>query len=184
MNAQTHMFAKETLIDPFAHYRAMHEMGTAIQHLPEMNTYVVYSYDLCSEATGRTEEFSNDFTSVMGSTDPEIEAILAEGYDSPGTLLTVDAPIHTRNRKLVNLAFSMPRVNALEDGIRDKVNRLIDGFIDKGECDFVEAFSVGWGSGPQWSGLGDGEIAYSRASIECFLRNSIRTRPAVGFSTR
>lgn len=142
MNAQTHMFAKETLMDPFAHYRAMHESGTAIQHLPEMNTYVVYSYDLCAEATGRTQEFSNDFTSLMGSTDPEIEAILAEGYDSPGTLLTVDAPIHTRNRKLVNLAFSAPRVNAIEQDMRSKSIQLIESMADKGSCEFVEAFAI------------------------------------------
>lgn len=142
MNAQTHMFAKETLIDPFAHYRAMHESGTAIQHLPEMNTYVVYSYDLCSEATGRPEVFSNDFSSLMGSVDPEIEAILAEGYDSPGTLLTVDAPIHTRNRKLVNMAFSAPRVNAIEQDMRAKSIELIESFADKGECEFVEAFAI------------------------------------------
>ncbi|NBW75621.1 MAG: cytochrome P450 [Sphingomonadaceae bacterium] len=142
MNAQTHMFAKETLMDPFAHYRAMHESGTAIQHLPEMNTYVVYSYDLCAEATGRTQEFSNDFTSLMGSTDPEIEAILAEGYDSPGTLLTVDAPIHTRNRKLVNLAFSAPRVNAIEQDMRSKSIQLIESMADKGSCEFVDAFAI------------------------------------------
>lgn len=142
MNAQTHMFAKETLMDPFAHYRAMHESGTAIQHLPEMNTYVVYSYDLCAEATGRTQEFSNDFTSLMGSTDPEIEAILAEGYDSPGTLLTVDAPIHTRNRKLVNLAFSAPRVNAIEQDMRSKSIQLIESMADMGSCEFVEAFAI------------------------------------------
>lgn len=142
MNAQTHMFAKETLIDPFAHYRAMHESGTAIQHLPEMNTYVVYSYDLCSEATGRPEVFSNDFTSRMGASDPEIDAILAEGFDSPGTLLTVDAPIHTRNRKLVNLAFSAPRVNAIEQDMRTKSIELIESFADKGECEFVEAFAI------------------------------------------
>jgi cytochrome P450 len=142
MNAQTHMFARETLIDPFAHYRAMHESGTAIQHLPEMNTYVVYSYDLCSEATGRPEDFSNDFASLMGSVDPEIEAILAEGWDSPGTLLTVDHPVHTRNRKLVNLAFSAPRVNAIEQDMRAKSIELIESFADRGECEFVEAFAI------------------------------------------
>lgn len=142
MNAQTHMFAKETLVDPFAHYRAMHESGIAIQHLPDMNTYVVYGYDLCAEATGRPEIFSNDFSVLMGSTDPEIEAILAEGWDSPGTLLTVDAPIHTRNRKLVNLAFSAPRVNAIEQDMRAKSIELIESFADKGECEFVEAFAI------------------------------------------
>ncbi|WP_296678875.1 cytochrome P450 [Novosphingobium sp.] len=142
MNEQTHMFAKETLMNPFAHYSAMHEGGVAIQHLPEMNTYVVYSYELCSEATGRVDVFSNDFSSLMGTTDPEIDAILAEGWDNPSTLLTVDAPIHTRNRKLVNLAFSAPRVNAIEQDMRAKSIELIESLADAGECEFVEAFAI------------------------------------------
>jgi cytochrome P450 len=79
---------------------------------------------------------------MMGAADPEIEAILAEGYDSPGTLLTVDHPIHTRNRKLVNLAFSAPRVNAIEQDMRAKSIELIEAMADKDECDFVEAFAI------------------------------------------
>jgi cytochrome P450 len=142
MNEQTHPFAKETLIDPFEFYRTMHEAGVTIQHLPEMNAYVVYSYDLCSEATGRTEEFSNNFAGRMGAVDPEIEAILAEGWDNPATLLTADHPVHTRNRKLVNLAFSAPRVNAIEADMRAKSIELIDAMVDRGACDFVEAFAI------------------------------------------
>jgi cytochrome P450 len=142
MNDQTHLFAKETLIDPFAHYAAMHAAGITIQHLPEMNTFVVYSYDLCSEATGRTEEFSNDFGGAMGAADPEIEAILAEGWDNPPTLLTADHPVHTRNRKLVNLAFSAPRVNAIEADMRAKSIELIEAFADQGQCEFVDAFAI------------------------------------------
>lgn len=142
MNAQAQMFDKETLINPFAHYRAMHEGNVAMQHLPDMNTFVVYNYELCSEATGRPDVFSNDFGSLMGSTDPEIEAILAEGWDNPGTLLTVDAPIHTRNRKLVNLAFSAPRVKAIEHDMRAKSIELIESFASNEKCEFVEAFAI------------------------------------------
>ena len=142
MTEHASLFAPQTLIDPFDHYARAHADRTAIALLPEMNIHVVYSYDLCSEATGRIDDFSNDFGSVMGSTDPEIEAILAEGWDNPPTLLTADAPVHTRNRKLVNLAFSAPRVNAIEQDMRVKSVDLIEAFADSGSCEFVKAFAV------------------------------------------
>lgn len=107
---------------------------------------MVLSYDLCSEAAGRTEEFSNDFTAAIAGAmaeDPDVKAVLERGWPQINTLLTADPPVHTRFRKLVNLAFSMPRVNALEESIRKKVDDLIDTFIDKGSCDFVEDFAVG-----------------------------------------
>jgi cytochrome P450 len=140
---QGNVFAPETLIDPFDHYRAMHEAGVAIELLEGMNTYVVYSYDLCSEATTKPEIFSNDFTALMGrEADEDIQAILAEGWPDLPTLLTADHPVHTRNRKLVNLAFSAPRVNAIEADMRQKSIDLIEAFADRGECEFVEEFGV------------------------------------------
>jgi cytochrome P450 len=142
MNKPASLFSPETLVDPFEHYREAHAAGTRIAFLPEMNVHVVYSYDLCSEATGRPEDFSNDFGALMGKADPEIDAILAEGWDNPATLLTADAPIHTRNRKLVNLAFSAPRVNAIEDDMRAKSIELIEAMADQGQCEFVQAFAV------------------------------------------
>ncbi|MEP0189267.1 MAG: cytochrome P450 [Erythrobacter sp.] len=140
---QTNMFAQETLVDPFVHYAQMHAAGVEIDFIAEMNTFVVYSYELCSEATGKPEIFSNDFTALMGrEEDEEINAILAEGWPDEATLLTADHPVHTRNRKLVNLAFSAPRVNAIEATMRDKSIRLIESFADNGECEFVEDFAI------------------------------------------
>jgi cytochrome P450 len=137
------VFAPETLVDPFDYYRAVHDAGITIEHLPEMNTYVVYSYELCNEANAKPDVFSNDFSKMMGREgDEEIKAILAEGWDDVPTLLTADAPVHTRNRKLVNLAFSAPRVNAIEADMREKSVELIEAFADKGECEFVEEFAV------------------------------------------
>ena len=136
------LFAPETLVDPFDYYRQIHEAGITIDHLPEMNTFIVYSYDLCSEATGKPDIFSNDFTALMGADDDEIREILAEGWDNPPTLLTADAPVHTRNRKLVNLAFSAPRVNAIEEDMRAKSIQLIEAMTQKGKGDFVQDFAI------------------------------------------
>lgn len=62
-------FAPEVLTDPFDYYRAAFDEGVAMRHFPEMNTHVVFDYALCSEATGRPEDFSNDFGGLMGAED-------------------------------------------------------------------------------------------------------------------
>ncbi|MEO0462463.1 MAG: cytochrome P450 [Pseudomonadota bacterium] len=139
----TSVFAPDTLLEPYEYYRAMHDAGIDIEHLPEMNTFVVFDYDLCAEATGKPEIFSNDFTALMGRTaDPEIDAILAEGWPDEATLLTADHPVHTRNRKLVNLAFSMKRVNAIEETMRAKAIALIEAMEQKQQAEFVEEFAI------------------------------------------
>ncbi|MBV7265697.1 cytochrome P450 [Erythrobacter ani] len=136
------VFAPETLVDPFDYYRAIHDAGIEVEHVPEMNTFVVYSYDLCNEANAKPEVFSNDFTVLMGAEDEEIQEILKDGWANPPTLLTADHPVHTRNRQLVNLAFSAPRVNAIEAGMRAKSIELIEAMAEDGECEFVEAFAI------------------------------------------
>lgn len=136
------MFAPETLIDPFDYYRQVHEAGVKLEYVAEANAWVVYSYDLVSEVNAKPEIYSNDFASLMGAADEEIDAILAEGWDNPPTLLTADHPIHTRNRKLVNLAFSAPRVNAIEADMRAKSIELIETMVQKSGGDFVEDFAI------------------------------------------
>jgi cytochrome P450 len=139
---QRNFFEPETLTNPFEFYKEAHAADMAIQYIEAQNTYIVYDYNLVSEATGRVDEFSNDFSSLMGDTDPEIDKILEGGWPNEQTLLTVDPPIHTRFRKLVNLAFSMPRVNAIEDDMRKKAISLIDGLSQKNTCEFVDEFAV------------------------------------------
>ncbi len=134
----------EIMQDPFPFYQWALANAPVLE-MPGTAIKVVMSYAMCSEAAGRVEEFSNAFSTTLSGAmaeDTEVAGILAEGWPQMDTLLTADPPVHTRYRKLVNLAFSMPRVNALEAGIRDKVNGLIDGFIDKGECEFVNEYSV------------------------------------------
>lgn len=140
---QSNMFAQETLINPFEHYRAIHEAGIDIEQVQGMGAFVVYSYDLCNEAASKPEVYSNNFTALMaGEQDEEINAILAEGWPDEATLLTADHPVHTRNRKLVNLAFSAPRVNAIESVMRDKSVALIEAMAKQGSGDFVKDFAI------------------------------------------
>ena len=59
-------------------------------------------------------------------------------FEQGGNLmLTMDAPEHTRYRKLVNRGFTPRQMRMLEPHIRELTNKILDEVIERGECDFV-----------------------------------------------
>ncbi|WP_426166968.1 cytochrome P450 [Sandarakinorhabdus sp. DWP1-3-1] len=141
---RTSLFEPQVLENPFPYYQAA-IAERPVMVLPGTNITLVSSYDLLAEATGRIDEFSNDFSALLAgqrAADPDVTAELDKGWPQRNTLLTADPPVHTRFRKLVNLAFSMKRVDAIEADIRAIVNRLVDAFPADGRIDFVRDFAV------------------------------------------
>jgi cytochrome P450 len=61
--------------------------------------------------------------------------------------LQVDPPDHVKYRRLLDPLFSPKNMATLEPAARALVNELIDGFIDRGECDFHEEFATPLPSG-------------------------------------
>lgn len=59
----------------------------------------------------------------------------------PMTILT-DPPHHTVQRRLISGPFAPARVQDRAGMITAVVDRLIDGFVDDGECDFASAFAT------------------------------------------
>ena len=55
--------------------------------------------------------------------------------------VTVDPPLQRTFKRLINRYFTPAAVAPWEDATRALVTRLIDGFIERGECDFMEAFA-------------------------------------------
>jgi cytochrome P450 len=140
----TSLFAPEVLEDPFAYYQAA-IADRPVMQVPGTNITLVTGYDLLAEATGRVEDFSSDFSALLAgqrSADPDVTAELEKGWPQRNTLLTADPPVHTRFRKLVNLAFSMKRVDAIEADIRAIVERLVAAFPADGHIDFVKDFAI------------------------------------------
>lgn len=95
-----------------------------------------------------------DFSNVVRLIDnrpqkapPEAAAILATGYERPGTLNFSDPPRHARYRRLVDKAFTAGRVRELTPYIDDVVRGLIDAMVAAGcdgpeGIDYVRAFAV------------------------------------------
>ena len=62
--------------------------------------------------------------------------------DVPLSLIGVDDPEHTRQRRLINRGFTPRRVGELAPHIRELSNELIDQIAHRGEIDFVEEMAI------------------------------------------
>lgn len=61
---------------------------------------------------------------------------------APMSIISMDDPEHTRQRRLINKGFTPRMVNQLADHIRELSNQIIDDVAERGECDFVEDFAI------------------------------------------
>lgn len=134
-----------TQSDPFAMYEAI-QNAPGIYRMPETGFYVVSRYADLRAVLTDPATFSNkvDRASLQG---PENAAKLrdymeARGWPHIATLQRTDAPDHGRYRKLVDRVFTVGRVRAMTPHIEETAHRLIDGFADKGECEFISAYAM------------------------------------------
>lgn len=106
--------------------------------------FVVTKLSTIEQVARRTEDFSNNFVHLFaaGNMHPEVAEILAKEMMPINLLLVSDDPAHKRYRALVNAVFATGRIAHLTSVIERLVDELIDGFIERGRCDFVNEFAV------------------------------------------
>ncbi len=61
---------------------------------------------------------------------------------APMSIIAMDDPEHTRQRRLINRGFTPAKVRTLTDHIRELSNEIIDQVAHRGELDFVEDFAI------------------------------------------
>ncbi len=61
---------------------------------------------------------------------------------APMSLISMDDPEHTQQRRLINKGFTPAQVRRLAPHIRDITNDIIDEIQSRGEIDFVEDFGI------------------------------------------
>jgi len=124
--------------DPYPFYRRLREQAPVMWD-PFMHTWVVTRYEDVMTVLHR---FSADRT-------PDPRKMEALGLPSLGPvadvmarqMLFLDAPAHTRLRKLCSSAFTPRRVEAMEEEIRDIAGRLIADCAARGEMDVIADFA-------------------------------------------
>ena len=124
--------------DPYPFYRQLRERAP-VHWDPFMHTWVVTRYE---DVLTVLQRFSADRT-------PDPDAMKKLGLPSLGPvaevmarqMLFLDAPDHTRLRKLCSSAFTPRRVEAMEEQIVDIAGRLIDDVVASGKMDVIADFA-------------------------------------------
>jgi len=67
---------------------------------------------------------------------------MALGTERPMIPQQIDPPDQTRYRRILDPRFSRRRMAEIEPQVRASARRLIDAFVERGECDFPREFAV------------------------------------------
>ncbi|MEO8450479.1 MAG: cytochrome P450 [Gemmatimonadota bacterium] len=135
-------FSEAYLDDPYAYFER-YGAEAPVFYDPELDHWVVSRYDDIKKILKDSETFSNRTTlDPVHPFSPEVIRILHEGgYKARPTMVGVDAPLHTRGRKFMNLAFTPRRVSELEPKIRGLVNERLGRLAPAGRMDLVESLT-------------------------------------------
>ncbi|MET0887800.1 MAG: cytochrome P450 [Mycetocola sp.] len=130
----------EALRRPSEIYRAELE-DAPVAWVPGFDSYMVFGLQEITEVLQHPEIFSSSITRGraamkieddvrgMASREPDMQDLVAEGYGrNPDVRAgsTADPPRHAAQRRLVQTAFSAPRVRAYEPLVRDVVSEVLD----------------------------------------------------------
>jgi cytochrome P450 len=104
----------------------------------------IMSVDMPSGGKGVVLSRKEDIMTTLR--DPEVFSSNMDAVDlknkRPMIPLQIDPPDHKKFRKLLDPIFAPRKMAAMDDEVSALANHLIDGFIDRGEVDFAEEFSI------------------------------------------
>jgi cytochrome P450 len=122
---------------PYPHYEAFLE--APVYQLPT-GEFVVSRHDDVFHVTRHPEIFSSHISVFEDGWSRTATLEDHANREYPWGIVSSDAPEHTWKRKLAFEMFKPGRLRGRESVIEGFVDELIDGFIDRGECAFVEEF--------------------------------------------
>ena len=117
--------------DPYAVYRELRSACPVTKSEAWDGFWVVSSYEHVSQVA----HDDATFCSGQGVSYPHA------GNARPLIPIEVDPPEFLGYRRLLNPLFSHSAVEAMEDDVREITNDLIDAFIGRGHCDFMQEFA-------------------------------------------
>jgi len=89
-----------------------------------------------------TRSFSSRYTNKFKPMEsPVLQAAFPDGHPGLRAMTLSDPPVHTRIRRLANVALTPKAVAATEPGMRRRCNQLIDAIVADGEADLMGQFS-------------------------------------------
>jgi cytochrome P450 len=129
------------LADPYPSFAAYREQQPVF-YSPTLDYWVLARYSDVRAAFRDTSQYSasNALSPVQPRT-PRAAEIMAAGFGSVPTLTNTDPPIHTRARRIANIAFTPRMVAGMEPFIRELAVRLIEERLQGGHANIVRALT-------------------------------------------
>ncbi|MBV9325836.1 MAG: cytochrome P450 [Chloroflexi bacterium] len=134
-------FEATFLADPYPFFAA-YRQRQPVFHSPALDYWVLARYADVRAAFRDTSLYSaaNALSPIQPRT-PRAAGIMAEGFGSVPTLTNTDPPVHTRARRIANVAFTPRMVAAMEPFIREMAIHLIEDRLQGGQADIVRALT-------------------------------------------
>jgi cytochrome P450 len=135
-------FGADFLADPYPVF-ASYRHNAPVFYSADLDYWVLARYvDVRNAFRDTTRYSAANALSPIQPRSPAAAAILRDGYRSVPTLTNTDPPVHTRARRIANLAFTPKMVAQMETFIRDLAVRLIDERVrGDDEIDIVRALT-------------------------------------------
>ena len=124
---------------PYAYYAALREHAP-VHRLPS-GDFLVSRWEDVVHVDRHPELFSNFIGPLNPGFDQAYGVVHGEGALTPWPLPFTDPPEHRLKRQLLLPMVSRDRLREYEPMIREIADRLIDGFVDDGHCEFKAAFA-------------------------------------------
>lgn len=129
------------MTDPDAVLTRARDEGT-IFFSPILGAWVVTRYDHVVSVLRDPELFcSKEILSITELLSPEVLEFFGDQIPMEGTLIGVDAPDHTRLRRVMESSFTASSVASHEAMIRYACEELVDGFASGSSADLLRQFS-------------------------------------------
>jgi cytochrome P450 len=133
------------LQNPFPFYKRMRE-NDPVHYDKVLNAWLVSRYADVRTVLLDSETFSMErgwqTNYAHGFIEEFVEILKRDGGGFFPDVIMTDPPRHTRVRKLMEQAFTAPRVKSLEAGITERVVRFIDKLPDAGEIDGINDLAL------------------------------------------
>lgn len=144
VSTQRVTFGGETLQDPYAMYARMHESGPL--HLLDVDgkwaAWAIFSHAECSSVAKDPRLSAKRAQQMLGPLPPSSRAEFSELARMLNLwLIFMDAPEHTRLRKLLNKGFSQAAVEALRPQVENLVDRMLKPLQRGSEAELMQVFA-------------------------------------------
>ncbi len=118
---------------------------------PITGFYVITRFEDIRKLLLDTKNFSNDMRGGQGGSREQLDSERAlrmnalyekKGWVPGATLAGRDDPNHKQMRAMFNEAFKPKKIAGMDSFVRDTAYKLVDAFVDDGQCDWIKQYAV------------------------------------------